>query len=210
MVDHDAESKDIYFTIAQRHRSEYKELGSKFIATAVPIASKDQAMEEVQQLHDEFFDATHNCFAYRLGPEGFTFRAVDDGEPSGSAGKPILFAIQRYALSDTLVVVTRYFGRTKLGLKRLAVAYAKSAELVLEGCERKPVYRTGTVKVFCTYEDLKLVLPLIDQFSVHTASDYRDAIEFVVKVLLSDIPVFMERVRETTNARAGCVLSDED
>ncbi len=210
MVDTNTEHSDRYYTIEARNRIEFKEKGSKFIATAIPIATKEQAMEEVDAIQREFFDATHNCFAYRLGIDGLIFRAVDDGEPSGSAGKPILFAIQRYAVSDTLVVVTRYFGKTKLGVKNLARAYASSTELVLQSCTKKAMYRTGTVKVFTTYEDLKLVLPLVEKYAVYTKSDYRDAVEFELKIMISDIPLFMESINTVTNARAGCVMESED
>ncbi len=209
MVETDTEHTDRYFTIENKSRIEYKERGSKFIATAIPIATKEHALEELEEIQKEFFDATHNCYAYRLGIHGLVFRAVDDGEPGGSAGKPILFAIQKYAVSDTLVVVTRYFGKTKLGVGNLARAYAHSAETVLQTCSKKAVYRTHTVRVFTTYEDLKLVLPLIEKYSVHTKSDYRDAVEFELKIMISDIPTFVESINSVTNARAGSVIEED-
>lgn len=73
-------------------------------------------MQRLEEVRREFYDATHNCYAYRLGYKGLDFRAADDGEPSGSAGKPILFMLQKYDVSDVLLVVTRYFGGTKLGV----------------------------------------------------------------------------------------------
>ncbi|MGA1307226.1 MAG: IMPACT family protein, partial [Candidatus Kapaibacteriota bacterium] len=105
-----SDSTDFYLTIQQRERASIKVRGSEFIATAIPVSSKDQAHKELEMLRSEFWDATHNCFAYRIGKSGLEFRTSDDGEPSGSAGKPILFMLNKYAVSDILLVVTRYYG----------------------------------------------------------------------------------------------------
>ncbi len=204
------EAEDQYFTIDSPARAEERIMASRFIAYAHPIRDKEHAMEIVDEYRREFFDATHHCFAYRLGKYGLEFRAADDREPSGTAGKPILFAIQKYTLSDILVVVIRYFGGTKLGRERLAKAYSEAANLVLAKVTRKIVYRTHTVKVFCVYEDLKFVLPLLEKYAVHMSSDYRDAIEFTVKIQRSQVAECVEAIGRATNARAGCVVEEEE
>ena len=128
---------DYYFTIKDVQRAEIKIKSSKFIATVSSVNSLDNAIDFLSKIRAEFFDATHNCFAYRIGWDGSTFRASDDGEPSGSAGKPILFSIQKFDVSDVIVVVTRYFGGTKLGVGGLVRAYSDAAELALEKCEKQ-------------------------------------------------------------------------
>lgn len=198
--------QDVYYTIESGHRAEIKIKGSRFIATAVHVSSKEQALEALEQIRKEFFDATHNCFAYRLGEKGLDFRAADDGEPNGTAGKPILFAIQKYGVSDTLVVVTRYFGGTKLGTGGLARAYTNAAELVLESCQRSPVYKASTVRVFCTYDDVKTVLKLLEKYAIEHEGDYRDAIEFHALIPLSQTESFIADINSMTNGRAGCIV----
>lgn len=139
---------DFYNTIKQRERAEIKVRGSIFIATAIPVSSKDMALKELDALRSEYFDASHNCFAYRFGKNGLEFRTSDDGEPSGSAGKPMLFILQKNDVSDILLVITRYFGGTKLGIGGLARAYSGASSLVLESCIKVPIFSSADIKVF--------------------------------------------------------------
>ncbi|MBR4423956.1 MAG: YigZ family protein, partial [Mailhella sp.] len=101
--------------------------GSRFIASAWPVESETEVKEIVDSLKKEYHDARHHCYAYRIGLDGGTWRANDDGEPSGSAGRPILGQIDSAGLSDVLVVVVRYFGGIKLGIPGLIRAYKTSA-----------------------------------------------------------------------------------
>ncbi len=119
-------------TINTRSRIENRVRGSRFIATAIPISSREHVSEAIDDLRKEFWEASHHCYAYQLAPDGSDYRFSDDGEPSGSAGKPILLVLQRAELLDTLIVVTRYFGGTKLGVGGLARAYGEAAADVLE------------------------------------------------------------------------------
>ncbi len=123
--------KDEYQSIAADATASLKVEASKFIASAFPVDSRVQAEETLAKVRKQYFDATHHCFAYALGSEGKEFRYSDDGEPSGTAGIKILAAIQSKGLSDILVVVTRYFGGTKLGTGGLGRAYFDSAGRVL-------------------------------------------------------------------------------
>ncbi|MFM8569224.1 MAG: IMPACT family protein [Candidatus Kapaibacterium sp.] len=203
------EDRDRYFTIAQRTRAERKVLGSRFIATAFPVNDKDDAKRCLADVSNEFFDATHHCYAYRLGIHGWNFRTADDGEPSGTAGKPILFALQKASVSDVLLVVSRYFGGTKLGRGGLARAYAGAAEDVLALCQCVPVYRTVPVKVFCTYEDVQTVLHCAEKHALRIESDYHDSVHLRCHVRESDVESFVTAVDRATNARAGCVVDTE-
>lgn len=123
---------DFYYTIAQPSTAEFKDRGSKFIAYAYPINSPEEFKQYLQALKKEHPKAVHHCFAYRIGTDGNTFRQSDDGEPSGSAGKPILGQIDSKELTDTLVVVVRYFGSTLLGVPGLINAYKTATALALQ------------------------------------------------------------------------------
>lgn len=121
-----------YNTIAQPSSAEYKDRGSRFIANAFPVSSTEdfkKRMDEIKKLHPK---ATHHCFAYRIGADKNIFRVSDDGEPSGTAGKPILGQIDSKDLTDTLVVVTRYFGGSLLGVPGLINAYKMAASMALQ------------------------------------------------------------------------------
>jgi uncharacterized YigZ family protein len=121
-----------YYTILNKSTAEFKDRGSKFISYCNSIASIDEAklfLKEIKLLHPK---ATHHCYAYRLGLNKDIFRAVDDGEPSGSAGKPILNAIDSEEITNTIVVVVRYYGGTLLGVPGLINAYRLSAKNCLE------------------------------------------------------------------------------
>lgn len=123
---------EVYFTIEKTAKAEFKDRGSKFLAYAWPVKTVDQVKECLQEVKKEHPKATHHCFAYRLGTDGLQFRASDDGEPSGTAGKPILGQIDSKQLTDTLVVVVRYFGGTLLGAPGLINAYKMSTAMVLQ------------------------------------------------------------------------------
>ena len=117
---------DAYRSIAARSEGLFKDNGSRFIALAYPVETEEQVKDIVAGLKKEYHDARHHCYAYRLGYKGDRFRANDDGEPSGSAGRPILGQIDSLGLSDVLVVVVRYFGGIKLGIPGLIRAYKTS------------------------------------------------------------------------------------
>jgi uncharacterized YigZ family protein len=126
------ETKFFFNTIVNSASTEYKEKGSKFIAYANPIVLVEDFKTILNDLKKEHPKATHHCFAYRLGLDGNNFRVSDDGEPSGTAGKPILGQIDSRHLTNTLVVVVRYFGGTLLGVPGLINAYKSASTLVLQ------------------------------------------------------------------------------
>lgn len=109
------EPEDSYLTIAAPAEAASRERSSKFLAYAYPVQQEEQIREILDGLRKKYYDATHHCYAWRLGPGGAAFRANDDGEPSGTAGKPILGQLLSNNLTDCLIVVVRYFGGTKLG-----------------------------------------------------------------------------------------------
>ena len=119
--------EDVYKTIAATSKAIYTEKRSKFIAYAIPILSTDDVKNEIDKLKKEYYDARHICWAYMLGADRLEFRSNDDGEPSGTAGKPILGQINSNELTNILVAVVRYFGGIKLGASGLIVAYREAA-----------------------------------------------------------------------------------
>lgn len=121
-----------YFTIERPSMAEFKDRGSRFIAYAFPLQSPEEFKKRWKELKEEHPKAAHHCFAYRLGTDGNQFRSGDDGEPSGSAGKPILGQIDSKELKDVAIVVVRYFGGTLLGVPGLINAYKTSASLALQ------------------------------------------------------------------------------
>nr|WP_321411033.1 YigZ family protein [uncultured Carboxylicivirga sp.] len=117
---------DQYKTLKEPSEGIYKEKGSKFITYAYPIYTEEEIKHILDELKKQYYDARHHCFAWQLGTDGNRFRANDDGEPSGTAGKPILGQIRSFELTNLLVVVIRYFGGTKLGTSGLIHAYKEA------------------------------------------------------------------------------------
>lgn len=124
--------QDQYYTITQEATAEFRDRGSRFIAYAFPLTSVDDFKKKLQELKKEHPKAVHHCFAYRIGTDGNNFRVSDDGEPSGSAGRPILGQIDSKNITNVLVVVVRYFGGTLLGVPGLINAYKTVTSLALQ------------------------------------------------------------------------------
>ena len=139
---------DTYRTLSASAEAEPpKTKGSRFLGDASPVASEDEAQAFIQSVRQREHAARHWCWAYRLGASGETWRASDDGEPNGTGGRPILREIEALELTDTVVVVTRYYGGTKLGTGGLARAYGEAAALVLDTARGAGLIRTVTVRV---------------------------------------------------------------
>jgi len=124
--------KTFYLTIEKPGMAEFKDRGSKFIAYSYPVESADDFKKYLQELKKEHPKAVHHCFAYRIGTDGNNFRVSDDGEPSGSAGRPILGQIDSKQVTNTAVIVLRYFGGTLLGVPGLINAYKTVTSLALQ------------------------------------------------------------------------------
>jgi uncharacterized YigZ family protein len=154
-----------YQTIQQNGYAEFKDRGSKFLAFIYPINNVEEFKNYLQLLKKEHPKAVHHCFAYRLGLNGNTFRVSDDGEPSGSAGKPILGQIDSKQLTNILIVVVRYFGGTLLGVPGLINAYKTVSALALQTIPvvRKPI--EVIYELHFDYTKMNEVMLLIKQFN---------------------------------------------
>ena len=158
-----SEANDTYLTIAAPAEAALRERSSKFLAFAWPVTDEEQIREHLETLRKRFYDATHHCYAWRLGPDGARFRANDDGEPSGTAGRPILGQMLSNSLTDCLIVVVRYFGGTKLGVPGLIAAYKDSAAEAIAAAEI--VERTVDVRFRVTfpYETMNDVMRIVKE-----------------------------------------------
>lgn len=152
-----------YKTIAQPATGEFKDRGSKFLAYSYSVASPADVKEHLQALKKEHPKAVHHCYAYRLGIDGTQYRANDDGEPSGSAGRPILGQIDSLGLTNVLVVVVRYFGGTLLGVPGLINAYKTSATLALQDVPVVERWVEDNVRIDFDYPSMSEVLYLLKQ-----------------------------------------------
>lgn len=158
-----AKREDEFRTIKSKSEGIYKEKGSKFIALAYPVKNEQEIKAIQQELRKEFYDARHHCFAYRLGPNKEKFRANDDGEPSGSAGKPILGQLLSLDLTDILVVVIRYFGGTKLGVSGLINAYRTSTRDALDDASILTKTQQKKYKIRFDYVQLNGVMKIVKE-----------------------------------------------
>jgi uncharacterized YigZ family protein len=164
-------TEDFYFTIEQPASAEFKDRGSKFIAYAFPIETSEDFKARLQELKKEHPKAVHHCFAYRIGTDGNNFRSSDDGEPSGTAGKPILGQLDSKGITNTAVIVVRYFGGTLLGVPGLINAYKTATALTLQVT---PVIKKQVEIVYSIefdYTRMNEVMMIIKQFNCTVLSN---------------------------------------
>jgi uncharacterized YigZ family protein len=172
-------SMDYYFSIETKAVAEFKDRGSKFLAYSFPVKTTNEFKNHLQELKKEHPKAVHYCFAYRMGIDGDNFRASDDGEPSGTAGRPILGQIDSKNLTDTLIIVVRYFGGTLLGVPGLINAYKTSASLVLQ-CT--PVVQKAVeinYELQFNYTEMNDVMRIIKQYN---CTVYKNEMQLFCKV----------------------------
>lgn len=169
---------------AREGRGEVREKASRFFGFAVPVPSPEAAEQFLDRLRREHHDATHVAFAWKIGAgDRAASRASDAGEPSGTAGKPILGAIESAELTDAVAAVVRYYGGTKLGTGGLARAYRLAAERAIEAAGFAIVYETVTLEVRCPYEKSGAVRRLLDPPHVRLAEERFDP-EPVMKIVV--------------------------
>lgn len=156
---------DSYRTISRPVEAEIARVkGSRFIGAAFPVSSESEAVARLEEVRGNEKNATHHCWAWRLGPEGDITRSSDDGEPSGTAGAPILRQIVARDLTQILVVVTRYFGGTKLGTGGLVRAYGQAAAVALDAAAVVEVVRRTPIRLCFEYGDTAAVMASLHRF----------------------------------------------
>lgn len=184
-----------YYTIEKASQAEFKDRGSRFLAVAFPVQAVDDFKKQLKLLKEEHPKAAHHCFAYRIGTDGNNFRASDDGEPSGSAGKPILGQLDSRNLINAAVVVVRYFGGTLLGVPGLINAYktATSFALQLAPVVEKPILKPYELQF--DYTLLNEVMVFIKRYGCAVLENEAQLFcRMVIGVPKAEENVFLDRV----------------
>ena len=176
---------------------------SRFIAFLEPATSKDDAQTVLEKYRNIHWDAVHHCYAWRLGDSGLQYRMSDDGEPAGTAGKPMLFALQQASLCNVIVVVVRYFGGIKLGIGPLARAYADTVKGAIEKANIFPIVTKTRIRVHCLYDDVSRMISLLEEVQATYEVTYADTVTFDVHVPSDNEKYLQEEILSRTNARAG-------
>jgi uncharacterized YigZ family protein len=194
--------KDNYITLSEKATVELKIQRSRFIANAYPVSTPEESSEVLNSIRKEYYDAKHHPFSFVLF-EKDNFRYNDDGEPSGSSGKPIYDAINKYNLKNILVVVTRYFGGIKLGVGGLKRAYFDAADECLKTCKTKEVILKSKISLKFNYSHISAVMNYLEKNKIHISeNNSSEAVNLICEVRLSDSDKFRTDITELTNGKA--------
>jgi len=169
-------SSDIYKTIKSASVGIVRERGSRFLAYAYPVGDQEEIKPILDQLRKMHHDAKHQCFAYMLGSERNIFRLSDDGEPSGTGGRPIMGQINSYDLTNILIVVVRYFGGTLLGVSGLINAYKSAAELAIQNSELIECTLKQYYRITYPYVSMKDVMKILKEEDIHQSEQIFDIV----------------------------------
>ena len=195
--------QDTYKSISAPTEGLFKDNGSRFIAQAFPVESEDRIKEIISSIKKEYHDARHHCYAYRIGYKGDKFRANDDGEPSSSAGRPILGQIDSFGLSDILIVVIRYFGGIKLGIPGLIRAYKTASSDALTKAEIIEKVAGENYRLHFDYMKMNEVMKLLKDLDLQASQqDFSLDCNLVTRGRLSLVSDFMERVGKISGCTA--------
>ena len=194
--------KDSYKSIAAEARGLFKDNGSKFIAHAYPVETEEEVKEIVAALKKEYYDARHHVYAYRLGYMGDKFRANDDGEPSGSSGRPVLGQIDSNGLSDILVVVVRYFGGIKLGIPGLIRAYKTSTADAIANAQIVEKIAAKMFRIHFGYLNMNDVMKVMKDMGLEQKNQKFDMeCSIDTSVRLSLVETFEQRMGDVEGCR---------
>ncbi len=199
-----------YYTITRTGQAQYEEKKSRFLGEAIPVCSEEEAAEHLSRIRKQYYDARHHCYAYVLGEGRDRKKASDDGEPQGTAGLPILKVIEGGSCTNTLVVVTRYFGGTLLGTGGLVRAYTNAAKAALAAAA--PVcMREGEVLELCMeYSMLDSVRYLLERESIRTRDiQYTDKVRQQVVVPLPKAALVRRSVQELSGGKIAVNLVEK-
>lgn len=181
--------EDVYKTIEKRSEGLFKDRGSKFLAFAFPVQHEQQIKDILKNLRKQYYDARHHCYAYQLGPAKNAYRINDDGEPGGTAGKPIFGQIQSHDLTDILIVVIRYFGGTLLGVRGLIDAYKGAASDALQNASIITKHIKEWYAIEFDYALMNDVMRILKHNTVEISSNTFETgckIEFKVRKMCAD------------------------
>ena len=192
-----------YFITSEKGNGEIVEKKSRFIAHVIPITSEEEALEKIEALKKEYWDARHNCYAFVVGANNEVQRFSDDGEPQGTAGKPILEVLLNKNVHNTLILVTRYFGGTLLGTGGLIRAYGQAAVEGLKDSEILEVSEGVSFKLFVDYESIGKIKYNMVQFGVGDAvEEYTDEVTLKIEMKKENFEKFKTSVIDATSGKA--------
>jgi uncharacterized YigZ family protein len=193
---------DSYFTIESQSEGLYKVKGSRFLAFAYPAISEDEIRKILESLRKEYHDARHHCYAWRLGTVPDHFRTNDDGEPSNSAGKPILGQIQSFKVTNVLIIVVRYFGGILLGVSGLVKAYKSASMEALNNAKIIKCYVYEYYSLNFRYEDMNLVMKVLKDMDLEQWDQrFEIECELKLKVRKSEEKNLLDSFRPDTSVR---------
>ena len=202
------EDRDRYMIPAGPGQGEFKDRGSKFVARLAHVRNEADALEIVAQAQQTHHKCNHHCYAYRLGEDDNRWRANDDGEPSGTAGKPILAQIDKVGWSDAVIVVSRYFGGTKLGTSGLINAYREAARLAIESTEPAWQPLTETIRLRFGYKLMTPVMSALSSLHLEMArQDFGETASVILEVPRSRAAT---TIREIKASVSGVYLAEVD
>ena len=200
---------DTYRVISSSSESEIKIKGSRFIARVFPVTTRDDVERCLSDVRRIDRDASHHCTAYRVGTGDGETRFNDDGEPSGTAGRPIMRQIDAFELTNTLVVVTRYFGGTKLGTGGLIRAYGQAAKEVLSNARVRVVIERSEVTVEFQYADTSQAMHTIDKYDIKMIeTSYSDHTTIRLAIRRSDLDGFVRAFEDAVSGRGTVTLHE--
>ena len=192
-----------YYITSEKGHGEVVEKKSRFIAHVIPVESEEQALEIIESLKKEYWDARHNCYAFVCGANNEVQRFSDDGEPQGTAGKPILEVLLNKDVHNTLILVTRYFGGTLLGTGGLIRAYGQAAVEGLKDAEIQAVFDGVTFELSVDYESIGKIKYNMVQFGVGDAVEgYGEDVTLQIKMKKDDFEKFKTSVIDATSGKA--------
>jgi len=195
---------DVYKTIAGISEGYITEQRSKFISCAIPVKTPEEVKEKVDAFRKQYYDARHVCWAYMLGTERTQFRANDDGEPSSTAGKPILGVINSNELTDILIVVIRYFGGVKLGTSGLIVAYRAAAADAISNAVIIEKTVDETVSIEFEYPFLNDVMKIVKEINPQILSQkFEMKCEMTLQIRQSEMKVMRDRLLKVETLKAA-------
>lgn len=181
-------SEDSFFTIERPGESKTREKMSQFLAFALPVKSREEAQAHIKEYANRYHDARHLCWAFMLGEERSDYLSSDNGEPSGTAGKPILGQINSRNLTDVLVMVVRYFGGIKLGTSGLIAAYREAASEALDDAGRKELFRTEDLRVTFPYQSADGVMKTVKAMGLETLeTSFDNTCSLTLRIRLSQL-----------------------
>ncbi|SIT09027.1 IMPACT family protein [Alicyclobacillus vulcanalis] len=197
-----------FLTVATRFEAEMVEKKSRFLAAAVPVRTESDALAALSEVRARHPGARHHVYAYRMGVQVPHERFSDDGEPSGTAGRPVLEVIRRQGITNVLVIVTRYFGGILLGANGLVRAYTEAAAAVLSGAPKLHCSRMCDIQVTCGYEHYGKLTHLFEQQDLRIYHpEFAESVRFTLVVMEESVPSVLTLLSDATSGQAACEVS---